>query len=140
MQKKIGKMVEVVEDYLRFSKAGLGVWFNGEERFFLRKFEKGGRIEFQEIPNIPIAGQRVDDIGKFRQKDLKQTHNLKAIFKSIRNHLAANTVGATRDEVLAQQLINLIFCKLYDEKNTAPNDIVRFRAGVDEKQKMLKQE
>lgn len=124
-----------LEDYLRFSKAGLGVWFNGEERFFLRKFEKGGRIEFQEIPNIPIAGQRVDDIGKFRQKDLKQTHNLKAIFKSIRNHLAANTVGATRDEVLAQQLINLIFCKLYDEKNTAPNDIVRFRAGVDEKPK-----
>ena len=124
-----------LEDYLRFSKAGLGVWFNGEERFFLRKFEKGGRIEFQEIPNIPIAGQRVDAIGKFRQKDLKQTHNLKAIFKSIRNHLAANTVGATRDEVLAQQLINLIFCKLYDEKNTAPNDIVRFRAGVDEKPK-----
>ena len=40
-----------LEDYLRFSKAGLGVWFNGEERLFLRKFEKGGRIEFQEIPN-----------------------------------------------------------------------------------------
>ena len=124
-----------LEDYLRFSKAGLGVWFNGEERLFLRKFEKGGRIEFQEIPNIPVAGQRIEDIGKFRQKDLKPTHNLKAIFKSIRNHLAANTVGATRDEVLAQQLINLIFCKLYDEKNTAPDDIVRFRAGVDEKPK-----
>lgn len=124
-----------LEDYLRFSKAGLGVWFNGDERLFLRKFEKGGRIEFQEIPNIPVAGQRVEDIGKFRQKDLKSTHNLKAIFKSIRNHLAANTVGATRDEVLAQQLINLIFCKLYDEKNTAPDDIVRFRAGVDEKPK-----
>lgn len=122
-----------LQDYLRFSKAGLGVWFNGDERLFLRKFEKSGRIEFQEIPNIPTEGQRVEDIGKFKQKDLKPTHNLKAIFKSIRNHLAANTVGATRDEVLAQQLINLIFCKLYDEKNTAPNEIVRFRAGVEEK-------
>jgi len=126
-----------LEDYLRFSKAGLGVWFNGDEenggRLFLRKIEKDGKVLFEEIPNIPTAGQRVEDIGKFRQKDLKPTHNLKAIFKSIRNHLAANTVGATRDEVLAQQLINLIFCKLYDEKYTAPNDIVRFRAGVGEK-------
>ncbi|MFH1004553.1 MAG: N-6 DNA methylase [Bacteroidota bacterium] len=126
-----------LQDYLRFSKAGLGVWFNGEERLFLRKFEKDGRIEFQEIPNIPVAGQRIEDIGKFRQKDLKPTHNLKAIFKSIRNHLAANTVGATRDEVLAQQLINLIFCKLYDEKSTVPEEVVRFRAGIDEKPKEI---
>ncbi len=124
-----------LEDYLRLSKASLGVWFNGEERIFLRKFEKGGQVKFEEIPNIPIAGQRIEDIGKFKRKDLQTTHNLKAIFKSVRNHLAANTVGATRDEVLAQQLINLIFCKLYDEKHTAPNDIVRFRAGVDEKAK-----
>jgi len=126
-----------LEDYLRFSKAGMGVWFNGEERLFLRKFEKNGSILFQEIPNIPVAGQRVEDVGKFRRQDLKPTHNLKAIFKSIRNHLAANTVGATRDEVLAQQLINLIFCKLYDEKYTAPNDIVRFRAGIDENPKEI---
>ncbi len=121
-----------LEDYLHFSKAYLGVWFNGEERLFLRKIEKQGKIFFEEIPNIPQCGQRVEDIGKFRRKDLRPTHNLKATFKAIRNHLAANTVGATRDEVLAQQLINLIFCKIYDERFTEPNDIVTFRAGVDE--------
>ena len=33
---------------------------------------------------------------------------------------------------MAQQLINLIFCKIYDEKHTKPNDIVSFRAGVGE--------
>lgn len=124
-----------LEDYLRFSKATLGVWFNGHERLFLRKVETGGKVLFEEIPNIPINGQRLEDIGKFKQKDLKSTHNLKSIFKSIRNHLAANTIGATRDEVLAQQLINLIFCKIYDEKFTAPNDIVTFRAGLNEKSK-----
>lgn len=128
-----------LQDYLRFSKAFLGVWFNGDERFFLRKVEKDGRIEFEEIPNIPQFGQRVEDIGKFRRKDLKPTHNLKATFKAIRNHLAANTVGATRDEVLAQQLINLIFCKIYDERFTEPNDIVTFRAGVDEEAKDVKE-
>ncbi|MDO5424020.1 MAG: N-6 DNA methylase [Eubacteriales bacterium] len=121
-----------LEDYLKFSKASLGVWFNGEERFFIRKYEKDGRVLFREIPNIPQYGQRIEDIGKFKRQDLKPTHNLKATFKAIRNHLAANTVGATRDEILAQQLINLIFCKIYDERFTEPTEIVTFRAGIDE--------
>ena len=121
-----------LEDYLRFCKAQLGVWYNGEERFFLRKYEADGQVKFEEIPNIPKYGQRLEDIGKFRRCDLKPTHNLKSTFKAIRNHLAANTVGATRDEVLAQQLINIIFCKIYDERFTEPEDIVSFRAGVNE--------
>lgn len=121
-----------LEDYLRFCKAQLGVWYNGEERFFLRKYEADGQVKFEEIPNIPKYGQRLEDIGKFRRCDLKPTHNLKSTFKAIRNHLAANTVGATRDEVLAQQLINIIFCKIYDERFTEPEDIVSFRAGINE--------
>ena len=128
-----------LQDYLRFSRAFLGVWFNGEERLFLRKIERDGRIEFEEIHYIPMYGQRVDDIGKFKRKDLKTTHNLKATFKAIRNHLAANTVGTTRDEVLAQQLINLIFCKIYDEKFTAPEEIVTFRAGIGEDANLVKE-
>ena len=32
-----------LEDYLRFSKAYLGVWFNGEERLYLHKIEKTGK-------------------------------------------------------------------------------------------------
>jgi len=128
-----------LKDYLRFSRAYLGVWFNGEERLFLRKVEKEGETFFEEIPNIPQYGQRIEDIGKFKRKDLKPTHNLKSTFKAIRNHLAANTVGATRDEVLAQQLINLIFCKIYDERFTEPNEIVTFRAGVDEEAKDVKE-
>ena len=121
-----------LEDYLRLSRAYLGVWFNGSERFFLRKIERGGKVFFDEIPNIPKAYQRIEDIGHFKRKDLKSTHNFKTIFKSMRNHLAANVIGATRDEVLAQQLINLIFCKIYDERMTHPEDIIKFRIGVDE--------
>ncbi len=121
-----------LEDYLRLSRASLGVWFNGSERLFLQKREIAGRVTFHVIPNIPKNGQRVEDVGRFKRRDLAKTHNLKAIFKSIRNHLAANSIGATRDEVLAQQLINLIFCKLYDEKYIPPESIVEFRAGIDE--------
>ncbi|GBU23214.1 hypothetical protein R80B4_03130 [Fibrobacteres bacterium R8-0-B4] len=125
-----------LENYLTLSTAYLGVWFNGEERLFIRKFVKqNGEIIFEEIPNIPKYGQRVEDVGQFKRSDLKPTHNLKSNFRSIRNYLAANNVGAARDEILAQQLINIIFCKTYDEKYTAPDAIVRFRAGVDEKPK-----
>lgn len=125
-----------LENYLMLSSAYLGVWFNGEERLFIRKFVKSnGEIIFEEIPNIPKFGQRVEDIGHFKRSDLTPTHNFQIIFKSIRNYWAANNVGATRDEVFAQQLINIIFCKIYDEKYTAPDEIVRFRAGIDEKPK-----
>ena len=127
-----------LEDYLRFSKAELGVWFNGEERLFLRKIEKQGKIFFEEIPNIPQYGQRVEDIGKFKRKNLKKPHNLKVVFKAIRNHLAGNFVGATRDEELARELINLVFCKIYDERFTKPEDVVSFRVGVDERLKKVK--
>ena len=121
-----------LKDYLRFCTATLGVWYNGEERIYLRKYEKDGKVKFVEIPNIPKYGQRVEDIGRFKRSELHATHNLKGTFKAIRNHLAANTVGATRDEVLAQQLINIIFCKIYDERHTAPDEMVTFRAGFDE--------
>lgn len=124
-----------LEDYLRLSKANFGVWFNGYERLFLRKLEGGGKVSFKEIPNIPKADQRIEDIGQFKRKDLKPTHHFKTIFKSIRNHLAANVVGATRDEVLVQQLIHLIFCKIYDEK--FPENILQFRVGVDESPKAV---
>lgn len=121
-----------LEDYLRFSKAEAGVWFNGDERLYLRKTERGGRVDFAEIPNIPRFGERLDDVGRFKRSELKPATNLKSTFRTIRNYLAANAVGATRDEVFAQQLINLIFCKIYDERFTRPDQIVTFRAGVNE--------
>lgn len=122
-----------LENYMTLSKACLGVWFNGEERFYLYKQNtENGRVLFSEVPNIPKYGERLEDIGQFKRSDLKTTHNLKSTFKAIRNYLAANAIGATRDEILAQQLINLIFCKIYDERFTAPNEIVKFHIGLNE--------
>ena len=83
-----------LKDYLRLSTATLGVWFNGNEISFLNKIEKGGKVLFENIPNIPKNGQRLEDIGKFKRKDLEVPHNLKSIFKTIRNYLSQNTIGA----------------------------------------------
>lgn len=128
-----------LQDYLRLSKANLGVWFNGEERVFLKKHEADGKVLFEEIPNLPQFGQRVEDIGLFRRDQLKKSRDLKTVFRAIRGHLAGNTVGVTRDEVLAQQLINLIFCKIYDERFTKPEEIVSFRAGLGESEEIIKE-
>ena len=128
--RKDGK--DQLEDYLRFSKATLGVWFNGKETLYLRKYEKDGMVRFVEIPNIPVFGQRVEDVGLFKRRDLKKTHNLKSVFGSIRNYLAANNTGITLDNEFVVQIINLIFCKIYAERFTRANDTVNFRAGIEE--------
>lgn len=121
-----------LEDYMRLSKAVLGVWFNGDETLYLRKYEENGSVRFIEIPNIPLYGQRVEDVGLFKRKDLKKTHNLKSVFSSMRNYLAANNTGITLDTEFVSQIINLIFCKIYDERFTRANDMVSFRAGLNE--------
>lgn len=121
-----------LEDYMRLSKAVLEVWYNGDETLYLRKFEENGMVKCVEIPNMPLYGQRIEDIGLFKRKDLKKTHNLKSVFNSMRNYLAANNTGITLDTEFVSQIINLIFCKIYDERFTRPDDMVSFRAGINE--------
>lgn len=118
--------------YLEMCPAEIGVWFNGSEHTYLWKVAVKGRTQFVELPNIPRYGQRIQDIGRFRRKDLRAPQNLKAVFKDIRNHLAGLTTGITRDEALAKEIMNLLLCKIYDEINTGPEETVTFRAGVGE--------
>ena len=131
-RKNLRDGVGQLKDYLRFSKASVGIWFNGEERHVIRKIEKAGSVIFKNLPDFPREGQRIEDIGKFKRKDLRTPPNLKIIFRTMRNYLAANVVGATRDETLARELINFIFCKIYDERFTKPDDFVNFRVGIGE--------
>ena len=120
--------------YLDMSSAEIGVWFNGDEHEYLHKVHhKNGSRTYEQLPNIPRFGQRIEDIGLFKRRDLKKPSNLKAIFRDIRNHLAGMTTGITRDESLAQEIINILFCKILDEQETESNHTVTFRAGVGEK-------
>lgn len=62
--------------------------------------------------------------------DLKPINNLKLIFREIRDYFAGNVTGITRDEKIAQNIMRLLFCKIYDEKNSV--DIVEFSNRPDE--------
>ncbi len=118
----------------------IGIWFNGKEHLYLWKTRdpKTKRWFWKDIPDIPKKGQRVEDIGLYKRKNLEVPKNLKAIFNDIRNHLAGNITGITRDEAIAQEIINLLFCKIYDEINSPPEEQVTFRAGVHEKSESVK--
>jgi type I restriction enzyme M protein len=124
--------------YMDMSPAEVGVWFNGDDHVYLRKVLEKGSRKYTELPNIPRFGQRVDDIGHFKRKDLVRPSNLRAVFRDLRNHLAGMSTGITRDEALAQEIINLLFCKILDEQETAPEETVTFRAGVNETATVVK--
>ena len=69
--------IEQLKLYLKFSEAELGVWFNGENTHYIRKIVKNGHFEWDEsILNSPKKGQRLEDIGMYRRRDLLPTHNL----------------------------------------------------------------
>lgn len=122
-----------LELYLSMSEAQLGVWFNGVSHLYLRKdYLPGGQIVFTTIRTLPRYGQRWEDIGLYLRKDLKTTEHLRPVLRDIRNHLAGNVTGITRDESLAQQIINILLCKVYDERLTGPEELVSFRAGLNE--------
>lgn len=132
-QKKREDGIEQLKIYLDLCQAQIGVWYNGKSHCYLRKItNKKGINDYKEIPSLPLSGQRLDDVGQFIRKDLKITLNLRSVFKDIRNFIAANTTGVTRDETIASEIINLLFCKIYDEINTAPDEILKFRHGINE--------
>jgi type I restriction enzyme M protein len=119
--------------YLTMSPAQIGAWFNGSDHLYLLKvYQPDGSIQWEELPSLPRFGQTVSEIGQFTRKDLVAPTNLRAVFRDIRNHLAGNTTGITRDQALAQEMISLLFCKIYDELETAPDEQPLFRAGYSE--------
>jgi len=58
------------------------------------------------------------------RKDLKPIYNLKLVFREIRDYFAGNVTGISRDEKIAQNIMNILFCKIFDEKNKKNNEIV----------------
>ena len=62
--------------------------------------------------------------------ELQPINNLKLIFREIRDYFAGNVTGITRDEKIAQNIMRLLFCKIYDEKTSIA--IAKFANRPDE--------
>ena len=75
-------------------------------------------------PNLLDLAERTKAKRMISVADLKPINNLKLIFREIRDYFAGNVTGITRDEKIAQNIMRLLFCKIYDEKNSV--DAVEF--------------
>lgn len=62
-------------------------------------------------PADPFKAKRI-----VRLEELRPVNNLKLIFREIRDYFAGNVTGITRDEKIAQNMMRLLFCKIYDER------------------------
>jgi type I restriction enzyme M protein len=60
------------------------------------------------------------------KKDLRPLDNLKVVFREVRDYFAGNVTGITRDEKIAQNIMRLLFCKIFDEKNKTAEELVDF--------------
>lgn len=98
--------------------AEYGLWTNGDERFCFAKRKKGKGHSFDEIVEIPAAGQSEEDAQRPKRKDLKPAtaDNLLFAFRRSHNYIAG-TEGMQKPEAF-WELLKIIFCKIEDERSS----------------------
>ncbi len=98
--------------------ASYGLWTNGEERYCFAKRTSGKGLVFEEIVEIPAAGQSEADAQRPRRKDLKPAtaDNLLFAFRRCHNYIAG-TEGMQKPDAF-WELLKIIFCKIEDERSS----------------------
>ncbi len=127
-----------LKSYMTATSAVWGVWTNGESIKYLCKPKGDSAVHDDLLNNIPVRGQRLEDVGKLNKADLKPYSGtaLKVSFRRILNTLYANT-NISRREKLGNEMIKLIFAKIRDE-TTFPDNPPAFYAGYGEEPEHVK--
>ena len=126
-----------LKSYMTATSAMWGVWTNGDDIAYLYRY--GTQILDDYLNNIPVRGQRVEDVGRLTKNDLRPfgRGELKAAFRRILRTLYANT-SISRREKLGSEMIKIIFSKLEDEKTYADSP-PEFRAEAGEDSEIIAQ-
>jgi type I restriction enzyme M protein len=94
-----------------------GLWANGSSYHFLQKEDDaiGYDFEFTDLSDFPGEGETLADIDRADRSYSRKPANdsLIKVFKRAHDYIYGNE-GRKKDAFW--QLLNLIFCKLYDEK------------------------
>ena len=122
-----------LKSYMTASSARWGVWTNGDDIAYLCR--QGLQIKDDRLNNIPVHGQSVDDVGQLERSDLRpySRTEIKSAFRRILRTLYANA-NISRKEKLGNEMIKIIFAKLYDER-TYLDQPPRFRVQMGENPK-----
>lgn len=107
-----------------------GMWTNGVERFCYARVVKAGKVDTEEVPDIPAFGKPLDPADRPRFDQLKPATSdaLLFAFRRCHNYIAGNQ-GLQKPQAF-WELLKLIFCKIYDERN---NQEVEFYASATER-------
>ena len=102
---------------LRASSCDFGLWTNGDELHFSQRVEDViGNENIIDIADFPALGESIDDmerIGDRSQPRKPANDSLIRTFKRCHDYIYGNE-GRKKDAFW--ELLNLIFCKIYDEK------------------------
>ena len=123
--------VEQLKSYLAVCPNALyGMWTNGLERFCYRRVERSGKVSFEDIPDIPGLGQTPEDAERPTVEQLKPASSdaLLFCFRRCHNYIHVSTGMKKPDAFWV--LLQLIFCKIYDERNSNP---LEFYAAANER-------
>jgi type I restriction enzyme M protein len=107
-----------------------GMWTNGIERFCYRRIVKGGTVNTEEVPDLPVFGRGDEDQDRPRFDQLKPATSdaLLFAFRRCHNYIAGNQ-GLQKPQAF-WELLKLIFCKIHDERQ---NDEVQFFTAANER-------
>lgn len=124
--------------------AQYGLWTNGDDRFCFAKRLNGGVVSFEQIVDIPRAGQSEADAARPRRTDLMAAtaDNLLFAFRRCHNYIAG-TEGMQKPEAF-WELLKIIFCKIEDERSkdldffVAPSELAGATAAAAAKTRITK--
>lgn len=130
-----------LHNYLEAAECDFGLWTNGDELFFAHFTEDElGGFSVEELSDFPGSGETYEDLcnqGE-RSKPRKPANDtLVRTFRRCHDYLYGNE-GRKKDAFW--ELLNIIFCKIYDEKRrilcAERNESYhrKFWVGVDEEQ------
>lgn len=93
-----------------------GLWTNGQTLHFLQKTSDDfDNIDFEDLSDFPGFGQTLDDIDRSDRAVSRKPANdsLKRVFERCHDYIYGNE---GMQKTAFWELLNLIFCKIYDEK------------------------
>jgi len=128
--KKESSGIGQLKSYMTATSSLWGIWTNGSDIAYFHKNPNTGAISDDILFDIPVAGMKIEDIGKLSKQNLRKAENLKLIFRRILRTLYSNT-NISRRERLGVEMIRLIFSKIMDER-FYPDQLPEFRAGTGE--------
>ena len=114
---KSGGVMATLENILTYTDCAFGCWTNGEDLKFIAKMaDEWGQLDICDYTDFPSYGQTLRDLvlqGDKAAPRKPANESLVKTFKRCHDYIYGNE---GMKKTAFWELLNLIFCKLYDEK------------------------